>query len=435
MSGIGASPSSPVAEAPVSPAFRSKATTSPWRKVTLLYLCGLLAAAQLGKLSALAPLVAHSLDLSLPTVAIAISLIEVGGATLGAVAGMVAHRIGLRRSLLGGVAFLALAGLGASASQGIGGLIGWRLFESLGYVAVVVTAPVLIAQRAAAAGPRIQGLAMTLWSTFVPVGLALGAAGSASAAAAVGWRGAMIAGGLAGLLLLGVLWRSSGPLGKVRPAAHGSNAPAARDKPASAPPPSRLPRAIWFLALAFGGFTLFEVGVIGLLPTLLVQTLDLSPASAGHWTAAASISAVGGSLISAWLMRHGGGMRWPIALSLAMPPLLLFGVFTPSPVAPVAIGLALLLNVLGGMFASLAFALLPRLAGEPGQMVRANGLLAQCGAAGSLLGPPTMAACVKFSGWPAAAVLGLVASFIAVPLAWRAATAATRPGTRKAPGI
>jgi hypothetical protein len=95
-------------------------------------------------------------------------------------------------------------------------------------------------------------------------------------------------------------------------------------------------------------------------------------------------------------------------------------VFTAAPQATVAITLVVALNMLGGVFASLAFALLPRLASEPGQMVRANGLLAQCGASGSLLGPPTMAACVQAGGWTAAAVLGLLASLVAIPLAWRA---------------
>ena len=112
--------------------------------------------------------------------------------------------------------------------------------------------------------------------------------------------------------------------------------------------------------------------------------------------------------------------------SLGAPPLLLFGVFTTAPTATFAIGLAVLLSMLGGVFVSLAFALLPRLATAPGQMVRANGLLAQCGASGSLLGPPAMAACVQAGGWAAAAVLGLVVSAIALPLAWRAMPAAGR---------
>jgi hypothetical protein len=49
-------------------------------------------------------------------------------------------------------------------------------------------------------------------------------------------------------------------------------------------------------------------------------------------------------------------------------------------------------------------------------------MLAQCGASGSLLGPPIMAACVQAGGWTAAAVFGLIASLVALPLAWHAAS-------------
>jgi predicted MFS family arabinose efflux permease len=388
---------------------------SPWPLVGLLYLSGLLAAAQLGKMSALAPLIASALGLSLTTVAIAISLIELGGATLGAVAGLLAHRLGLRRTLRWGVGFLAVAGLGGAWAQGATGLIGWRLLEAAGYLGVIVTAPVLIAHHAGMAGARVQGLALTLWSTFVPVGLALGAWASASAAATLGWRGAVTAGGLVGLLLWGVLWRARLP--------EHAEAPLARTEPPAPAAPALTP-AVWCLVLGFGAFALFEVGILGLLPTLLVREVGLSASAAGQWTAVASVSAVAGSAASAWLLRHGLGLRWPIMVSLGLPPLLLFGVFISAPQAGVAIGLAVLLNMLGGVFASLAFALLPRLAGAPGQMVRANGLLAQCGASGSLLGPPTMAACVQAGGWTAAAALGLVVSLVALPLAWRAASAA-----------
>jgi MFS family permease len=390
------------------------AVRSPWPLVGLLYLSGLLAAAQLGKLSALAPLIASSLGLSLTTVALAISLIEIGGSTLGAAAGLLAHRVGLRRTLRWAVGFLALAGLGGAWAQGAPDLIAWRLLEAAGYLGVIVSAPVLIAHHAAAAGPRVQGLALTLWSTFVPVGLGLGAWASAGAAAAVGWRGAVTAGGLVGVVLWVVLWRTRLP---AHAEAH-SGEPTAHA--------AGLTPDLWCLALGFGAFALFEVGVLGLLPTLLVREVGLSAQAAGQWTAVASVSAVVGSAVAAWLVRHGLGVRWPIMASLGLPPLLLFGVFTPTPNAGVAITLAVVLNMLGGVFASLGFALLPRLATRPGQMVRANGLLAQCGASGSLLGPPTMAACVQFGGWTAAAVLGAAVSLVALPLAWRAASAATR---------
>lgn len=394
---------------------------SPWPRVGLLYLSGLLAAAQLGKMSALAPLVASSLGLALTTVAVAISLIELGGATLGAVAGVFANRLGLSRTLRWGVGCLALAGLGGASSQGAVGLLGWRLLEAAGYLGVIVSAPVLIAHHAGAAGARVQGLALTLWSTFVPVGLALGAWASAGAASAWGWRTAMAAGGATGVVLWGVLWRADLHAPAEAQAAPGIQAPRA----------ARLTRTLWCLTLAFGLFALFQVGVLGLLPTLLVRELDLGTQAAGRWTALASVCAIAGSATTAWLLRHGIGVRGPTMVSLGLPPLLLFGVFTPAPTAAVAIGLAMALNMVGGVFASLGFALLPRLATGPGQLVRANGLLAQCGASGSLLGPPAMAACVQTGGWTAAAGLGLVVSLLALPLAWRAVSALA---TRVSPG-
>ena len=362
-------------------------------------------------MSALAPLVASALSLSLTTVAIAISLIELGGATLGAVAGLFAHRLGLRRTLRWGVGLLALAGFGGATAHGAVGLLGWRLLEAAGYLGVIVSAPVLIAHHASAAGARAQGLALTLWSTFVPVGLALGAWASAGAASAWDWRAAMAAGGAIGVALWAVLWRA--------------DLPEHADAPTTAPG-ARLTPALWCLALGFGAFALFQIGILGLLPTLLVREVGSSAQAAGQWTAIASIAAIAGCATTAWLLRHGVGLRWPVMASLGVPPLLLFGVFTTAPTATVAIGLAVLLSMLGGVFASLAFALLPRLATAPGQLVRANGLLAQCGASGSLLGPPAMAACVQAGGWAAAAVLGLVVSAIALPLAWHATPAEGR---------
>lgn len=405
---------------------RSRTHHSPWPLVGLLYLSGLLAAAQLGKLSALAPLVAAALGLALPLVALAISLIEVGGATLGAVAGLLAHRLGLARCLRWGVLALAVAGLGGALAQGTAGLFGWRLLEAAGYLGVIVSAPVLIAQhagaRGGAAGARDQGLALTLWSTFVPVGLALGAWGSAGVAAWLGWRVAVAAGGGVALLLWLLLWRARLPdqaQEHVQEPVQELAAPSAQ-RPAGAAARARLGPALWCLALAFGGFALFEVGMLGLLPTLLVREAGLGAAAAGQWAGVAALAAVGGSALAALLLRHGWGLRGPVLLSLGLPPLLLFGVFTPAPAPAMAIGLAVLLNLLGGVFASLTFALLPRLAAGPGQLVRANGVLAQCGASGSLLGPPLMAASVQAGGWTAAAVLGLLVSLAAMPLAWRA---------------
>jgi MFS family permease len=392
-----------------------------WPRIWLLYAAGLLAAAQLGKMSALAPLFAPALGLGLAAAAWAVSLIEVGGATCGAAAGALTQRLGLWRTLRWGLAALALAGLGSASAGSGAALMAWRVLEAAGYLGVVVTAPVLMARLSLQAGPHGQMLAMSLWATFVPLGAALGAAGAAAAVAASAtawpggpapWRLALAAGGLVAVALAAYTWqRGSGP--EAEPALTSATPSPSHPRGGAGP-------AAWCLALAFGLFALCAVAVIGLLPTLLVQGAGMSAAAAGTWTGGASAAAVLGSAAGALWMRHALPPRGLALASLALPALAVWGVYAAAPRAALAVGLAIAINVLGGVFASLAFAALPRVARQPGQLARANGLIAQFGASGSLLGPPLAAAGIAQAGWPGAAAVVALASLLALPLAWRA---------------
>jgi MFS family permease len=379
---------------------------SPWPRIWILYGCGLLGAAQLGRLAALAPLIQAALALSLTTVAAAISLIEIGGATLGFGAGRLAHRLGLPRTLEWAVASLTLGAFGGALADGSVALIGWRFLEAAGYLGIIVSAPVLIAQLGREGGARMQGLALTLWSTFFPVGFALGSFGAAAIAAAYGWRLATAVGGAAGM----VLWLALVATHRSLPSGVTSGG---RDGVA-------LTSRGVALALGFGMFTFFEVGSIALLPTLLIGETAMSAKPAGQWTALASVAAVGGSAVAAWILKRRDHLLGPLAFALGMPALLLFGLFRHAPSADVAIGVAVAVNTLGGVFIGLAFVLLPRVAQTSSQLVGANGLLAQCGATGSLLGPPVMAACVQHAGWSAAASAGLLASVLSLAFMARA---------------
>lgn len=397
------------------------AASSVWPRIWLLYAAGLLAAAQLGKMSALAPLFAPALGLGLAAAAWAVSLIEIGGATFGAAAGVLTQRLGLWRTLRWALAALALAGLGsATAGSGVV-LMAWRVLEAAGYLGVVITAPVLMARLSLQAGPHGQMLAMSLWSTFVPLGAALGAAGAAGVVAASAafwaggpepWRLALAAGGLVAAGLALHTWQRN--RGHVAEHVLTSGEATAPRKGVSAG------AAAWCLALAFGLFALYAVAVIGLLPTLLVQGAGLSAAAAGTWTGVASAASVLGSAAGALWMRHALAPRGLALASLALPGLAVWGVYAAAPQAGVSVALAIGINMLGGVFASLAFAALPRVAREPGQLARANGLIAQFGASGSLLGPPLAAAGIAQAGWPGAAAVVALASALALPLAWRA---------------
>ncbi|WP_377158357.1 MFS transporter [Roseateles sp. UC29_93] len=377
-------------------------------RILLYYLCGVFAAAQLGKLAALSPPIARELQLGLAAMAALTSLLEVCGATLGGVAGRWLPRIGLKRALAAAVLALAVGAAAAGFAQGVALLALARLVESLGYLAIVVAAPVLIAR---AAEGRRQAAAMALWSTFLPVGMAIGAWAYAHAAGWAGWRPAQalsVAGGV--LLWLGL--RSI----RVDDDPHAIE---------SRHPPGPTGALLWALVAAFGAYAIAEVGLLALLPSLLTQG-GMPLSAAGTWTAAAALANVPASALGAWLLRRHGALSRAIAVgmaaSLGASGLLYLGVMRDGGDASWQAMLAIGINAASGVFPSLVFALLPLAARTPERLSLASGRLTQFGASGALLGPPLMGTVVERWGWSAAGGLSLALSLLAIPLAlfaWR----------------
>ena len=384
-----------------------------WPSILVYYLCGVLAAAQLGKFAALAPRISQDLALGLAAMAALTSLLEVCGAVFGGVAGRLLPRLGLRRGLLLAQACLGLGALAAAQARHAPLLAAARLVESVGYLITVVAAPVLIARTA----PRAQqAAAMTLWSTFVPVGMALGAWAYAHAAELGSWRWAQALSVAAALALMAGLWRAAAPaaehLGAPQPPAN---------RTTHTPKAHGVDPALWLLTLAFGLYAVTEVGLLALLPSLLVQS-GAPLAGAGSWTAAAALANVPASALAAWLMRRQGSIAWALVL-----PLLVSGLLFPwayqvdqmdTGLLPQAV-VAVLINLISGVFASLVFALLPRFATNERQLSLASGRLTQCGASGALLGPPLMGALVEHGGWAAAGWASVGLALASAGLAWR----------------
>ncbi|MEQ8898424.1 MAG: MFS transporter [Roseovarius sp.] len=363
------------------------------RREIWIYLTGLLAAAQMGKMPPLMPLISPELGLSLLAGAIVISLIELGGAVFGAPAAGLAARCGEWRTLSLGLVLLTAGSL-AEALSGTGPwLTAARVAESAGYLAVIVSAPVLMAREATRLSP---GLALVVWSTFFPAGLGLGTILSGALAAPLGWRGVLLFWALAGLALWLCAPRDRADAG-----------------PIAAITAFRPSGASLVLAAGFGGFTCFHVGILALMPEFLISQKGATPGLAGLVTGLGGFVTITGIAVPLCL-RHRPVLRLsPLLLGgcLLLPAALLFGVFSPA--APLATSAALFiaLNLLAGIFPALAFGAIPRFAG-PGGLGPANGALAQAGAAGSLLGPPAYAAVVSHAGWLPAAGLGLALSLI-----------------------
>ncbi|MDC8012672.1 CynX/NimT family MFS transporter [Tahibacter soli] len=361
-------------------------------RIVWYYALGVIAAAQLGKMAALMPLARVELAMSLTAAAFVISLLEIGGATLGRVAASLGRRAGLQPTLLAGIGLIAIAGIGESLAGGATSMYAWRALEGLGYLGVVTAAPLLIIETATDAQ---RGPALSLWSSFVPAGVAAGAIGAGTLAEASSWRGAIVASAAIAAVAFVVTWLTT-----VRGAGASFGGEGRRGAGLRA----------WQLAVGFGCYALFEVGLLALLPTFLVDEAGATPRTAGLLTGLASFATVAGSALAAWLAHRRAGLRWPIAVCVIVPAVLLFFVFRQLPQLGTVAAVAVALNAISGVLPAIAFSLLPHAAGSPTAIPAANGLITQFGASGSLLGPPLMAWCVARGGWPAAAWCGAILS-------------------------
>ncbi len=371
--------------------------------IFLYYSCGVFAAAQLGKLAALAPLISRDLHLGLAAMAALTSLLEVSGALLGGAAGQWLPRVGMLRGLVLASLCLALGAAGAAFAHGTPMLVFARLVESMGYLLTVVAAPVLIAN---VAPPGRQAAAMSLWSTFVPVGAAVGTWTYAHAAGLGDWRWAQGLSVIVGIGLCLTLLATQRKLATSTPAATTQNVH--ERQPTGA--------ILWALVAAFGTYAMAETGLLVLMPSLLTQR-GLSLTQAGSWTAMAALANVPASMLGAWLMRRGGVHGSWLAAFIFAPGLLFPLVYQTGTAALWVVLGAVWINVLSGVFASLVFALLPRAAGTMDRLSMASGRLTQFGASGALLGPPAVGWVVERSGWTAAGFVSLGLCVVSAGLA------------------
>ena len=373
-----------------------------WLNIVALWLIGVLAAAQLPKIAVLAPVLRKTFHLSLAQAGLLTSLLEIGGATLGIVAGLALGRFGGRRFLVTGLTVLLLASLAEALATHVGVLFTARAIEGLGYVLVVIAAPTLIV---GVAPDRIRGAALALWSTFVPVGVALGSGVTGLAVAVSGPRGALLL--WAGLCALGLL--------------------AAARQPPSARVGGRIvwpaPAAV-VLTFGFGLYTVFVCAVTMLLPSFLVEQVGSSLSTASLATGLVSLTALPASVLAVRIL-HAAGARPGRVVVAIIPALLLTALAVPFVFHPAVIagrtaavaGVAAVPLLLSAIASSLVFARLPALAGarapDDPRIAAANGLITQFGAGGALIGPPLGGLVVGAWGWQG---LGVVAGVLALAM-------------------
>ncbi|MEU6714569.1 MFS transporter [Nonomuraea sp. NPDC046802] len=354
-----------------------------WRRIALVYCCGVIAALSLGKLATVGPQMTADLGLSLSQLGWAISAVVGVSAAAGLPASLFIRRLGADRAFVAGLLMVSVAAALTAAATGLVTLISIRVFEGVGYLLVTIAGPTLIAHLA---GERDRPTALAIWGTFVPVGIGVSTMAGGLLGPQLGWRGWL---GVAAVLPLALtvltwLW--------LRPNA-------SRTPSGAFPRPGALAGPA-LLSTAFCVIALLTLSAMVLLPTFLADGRGQDAAGAGALTSVISLISVPGGLLAAMLLRRGLS---PVLLAMSgalMIPAAWLTFVDDGSVAGSAIG-AGVVSLENGILAAVVFAGLPLVVRSLDDLDVGNGLVAQLGSLGSLVGPPLFGLVAERLGWSA----------------------------------
>lgn len=370
---------------------------SRWPVVLLAVGAGLFAAFQIGKVPPTIPVLREDLGISLVTAGWIISTFNVIGVVIGTLAGAMADSFGHRRLVLAGL-------LAVGAASGLGGLapdapvlLATRILEGFGFVVIVTAAPGLIVRAARDADVR---LAFGLWGTYMPLGTAIMILAAPPLLEGLGWRGLWQVNAALMLLYALVFALATRDLASHPARAEGARRSVLSDMTTTFTAPGPL-----VLAFCFATYTGNFIGIMGFLPTFLVEELGYSHAAASVFTAFAIGSNMIGNLVAGWLL-HRGVRRYVLILAasatMAAAGLLLYADGVP---ALLRLPLFFVFSAVGGLLPASVLAATADYAPRPDLVGTTNGIVMQGSNLGQLMGPPAVAALVAATGsWQASAV-------------------------------
>jgi MFS family permease len=358
----------------------------------LVVLGGVASAAHVGKLPPALPVVREALGMSLVQAGFLLSLVQIGGMTLGLLAGLAADAIGLKRTMVFGLLLAGTASVLGGFVNTPEMLLTLRGIEGIGFLLGFMPAPALI--RRIVPPERISGM-LGLWGAAMA--LATGGALLLGPAfiAAFGWPGWWWLLGALSLAMGVVLWRVVPPdpphgtadadwVGRVR-------------LTVTSPGP-------WLVALAFGVYSGQWLAVIGFLPTIYLAA-GVHPAWAAVATAIAAAVNMVGSIVSGRLLQRG----WPAPRLLAIGYVVMgaggFLAFSELLGDSTAAGLVryaavVAFSMVGGLVPGTLFSLAVRLAPSERTVSTTVGWMQQWSAFGQFSGPPLVAwVASRMGGW------------------------------------
>jgi MFS family permease len=386
----------------------------------VIVFAGVCAALHVGKLPPALPVLQDALGITLVQAGFLLSAVQIASMTLGLAVGLSADSLGLRLSMLVGLALLSLASISGGCVDDAHSLLFLRALEGLGFLLVVMPAPALIRRTVDAS--QLSGR-MGWWGTYMPTGSALALLLGPWVIAGLNWSAWWwLLGAVAAFAFVAVWWcvpdvYASTPA--MQPSANTQGN-------ASQTWPQRLTLTLkspgpWLVALTFAVYSSQWLAVVGFLPTVYAE-LGLSAGMAGVLSACVALANVSGNIMSGRLLQRG----WPAQRLLSIG----FACMTLGAVGAYAVwqgeGLPTLLrfacvvmfSAVGGLIPGTLFSCALRLAPSEGTVSTTVGYMQQLSALGQFAGPPLVAWVAASAGgwqwtWAVTATLSLAGAVLA----------------------
>jgi predicted MFS family arabinose efflux permease len=363
-----------------------------WFRVWTIICAGVVAALHIGKAPIAVPLLRDDLGLSLAFASWIIGAYAAVGAVGGLPAGMIISHVGARRSLAIGLLVIGAASCAGALATSGPVLLVTRVVEGAGFLMVAIAAPMLLRMLTA---PRDRDAVFGWWAIYFTIGSVIGML-AGPLVARFGWQTLWYITGLLSLAYAAVAWLAAPQV----PKAASESESVLRDLNAIVRAGGPI-----LVALAFGLYSFQYHALTGLLPSLLMERLQVSIAAAGAIGAASIVASGVGAVTAGFLLRQGVALWAIIAAAFSFMGLVTFGIFhSGMPLVGVtALGIASL-GATGFVPASI-YAAAPRFAPEPTMLALTVGCVVQASHLGHVLGPAALGLLAEHFGWSAAPAL------------------------------
>ncbi|WP_310614378.1 MFS transporter [Limnohabitans sp.] len=390
----------------------------------VIVFAGVCAALHVGKLPPALPVLQDVLGITLVQAGFLLSAVQVASMTLGLAVGLSVDSLGLRRSMLVGLALLSFASISGGFVGDAQSLLFLRALEGLGFLLVVMPAPALIRRTVDAS--QLSGR-MGWWGTYMPTGSALALLVGPWVIAGLNWSAWWwLLGSVAAFACVAV-WLCVPDVPAPKPEVHAAaNAPLPQLGGASQKWPQRLVLTLkspgpWLVALTFAVYSSQWLAVVGFLPTVYAE-LGLAAGTAGVLSACVALANVSGNIMSGRLLQRGWPAQRLLSIGFACMALGAVGAYAVWQGEGLSTSLrfacVVMFSAVGGLIPGTLFSCALRLAPSEGTVSTTVGYMQQLSALGQFAGPPLVAWVAASAGgwqwtWAVTATLSLAGAVLA----------------------